>query len=118
MKKILIALSLFIGVHSFAQSATPVNVGDTVTMTVTANGTTPFTYKWFKNGTVIVGQTASTYVIPAAQLSDAASYTAQVTNSAGSYTTNTPAVLAVSIVVTPPTGTTITVTVTPAPKTP
>jgi len=114
MKKLLILLSLLIGINAFAQAAsTSVNVGDTVKMTVTADGTAPFTYKWYKNGVLIPGQTGATYAIPVAALTDAGTYTANVANSAGSYTTNTPAVISVSLVVVAPTNTIITVTVTP-----
>ncbi len=112
MKKLIFILSLFLGVHAFAQGAMTVNVGDSFTMTVTADGTKPFSYKWFKNGVVIAGATSATYVITSAALTDSASYTAQVINSAGSYTTNTPAVISVTQVI-PPSNSIITITVTP-----
>ncbi|MDB6074389.1 MAG: hypothetical protein JWO89_2029, partial [Verrucomicrobiaceae bacterium] len=37
--------------------------GSTFTATVTVVGTAPFTYKWFKDGTVIAGATKSTYAM-------------------------------------------------------
>lgn len=66
----------------FASSATA-NVGQTVTMTVTADGTQPFAYQWKRAGVNIPGATSASYVITSVQLSDLADYTCQVTNQWG-----------------------------------
>ncbi len=58
-------------------------VGKKVEIEVTATGTQPFTYQWYKNNTLINGATSSTFVIDAVTVADAASYKATVTNSAG-----------------------------------
>ena len=74
---------------NFARAATgTVTVGQTVTFSVSADGSTPFTYQWRKNAATIAGATAATYVISSAQLTDAATYSAVVSNSAGSATSD------------------------------
>ncbi|MFT3868812.1 MAG: immunoglobulin domain-containing protein [Nibricoccus sp.] len=77
-------------------------VGQKVSIEVTANGSQPFTYQWYKNGTVIPNATSSTYVINAVAMSDDATYTATVTNSMDT-TTSDAAVLTVIAALTPPT---------------
>ena len=69
-------------------AATTVAVGASVSFTVVAGGTGPFTYQWRKDGAMISGATAATYTINSAQSADAGSYTCIVTNSAGSTTSN------------------------------
>ena len=54
--------------------------------TVTANGTAPLSYQWRFNGALIVGATATNYVIAAAQPVNAGGYSVVVTNSYGSMT--------------------------------
>ena len=39
-------------------------------LTVTANGLTPFTYQWYRDGVAIAGATDSSYTIPAVSLAD------------------------------------------------
>lgn len=63
-----------------------VNVGGTVTFTVTAGGTAPFSYQWYKGGTTPVGTDSPTYSINPVGTGDAGSYTVKVTNAAGSIT--------------------------------
>jgi hypothetical protein len=80
-----------------------VTAGQTATFSVTASGTAPLTYQWYKNGTAIGGATSSTYTTPATVSSDSGSlFTVTVTNSAGA-ATGGPATLTVN---TPPTITT------------
>jgi hypothetical protein len=72
-----------------------VTVGQTATFSVSANGTGPLTYQWFKNGVAITGATSSTYTTPATALNDSgAVFTVTVSNLAGSMT-STPATLTV-----------------------
>ena len=63
-------------------------VGQTVTITVTANGTQPFTYQWRKAGAPIAGATNVNYVMSAVTMSDAGTYSVTVSNSAGSALSN------------------------------
>ena len=66
-----------------------VTVGQTATFSVVANGTSPFTYQWQKNGSNISGATAVSYTTPATTSSDNGSkFDVIVTNSAGSATSN------------------------------
>ncbi|EDY21119.1 Pectinesterase [Chthoniobacter flavus Ellin428] len=75
-------------------SGATVLVGAAASFTVAANGTTPLSYQWGKStdsGNTfndIGGATNATYSIASAALSDAGSYRATVTNSAGSATSN------------------------------
>lgn len=71
-------------------------VGQSVTFSVTANGTAPFTYQWFKNGSAISGAVAATYHIGTVTVADAGTYSAVVSNPAGS-TTSDQAVLSVAL---------------------
>ena len=91
--RFLFAILAFVGIALFAgnsaqaasQSAT---VGQAVTFSVTADGTAPFTYQWYKDGVSITGATSASYVISCAQLTDAGTYYVIVSNSAGSATSD------------------------------
>lgn len=96
---LLSSLLLCSSAHADAMTAA---VGQKITIEVTANGSQPFTYQWYKNGTAISNATASTYVINAVAMTDDASYTATVTNSIDT-TTSDAAVLTVIAALTPPT---------------
>lgn len=75
--------------------AQTVAAGDTVTLTVAAKGTTPFTYQW-RRGTTVVG-TGQTLVIPSATVLDSGSYSVVVGNGVGSpATSNSVAVLVIA----------------------
>lgn len=58
-------------------------VGSAVTLTVTASGTPAPTYQWRKDGVAIAGATSSTLTLNNFQVGSAGSYTAALTNSAG-----------------------------------
>ena len=77
-----------------------VNVGASASFSVTATGT-GLTYQWKKDTADIAGATSASYTISAAALTDAASYTVVVTNSAGSVT-STAATLTVAPAFTAP----------------
>ena len=61
-------------------------VGAQASISVTANYAS--TYQWTLNGAAIAGATSSTYYIASAQTSDAGTYAVQVTNPAGTVTSN------------------------------
>jgi hypothetical protein len=63
-------------------------VAGIATFTVTATGTSPFTYQWKKNGVDIPGKTSPTLIISPVLLSDSGFYTVAVTNAAGSTMSN------------------------------
>src|SRR5271167_2340483 len=66
-----------------------VALGQPATFSVTASGTGPLTYQWYKNGTAISGATSSTYTTAASAVGDnGATYTVVVTGPAGSATSN------------------------------
>jgi len=69
--------------------------GDAFALTVTAGGTGPFSYQWFR-GVTPVGSDSPTYSIGAATPADAGSYTVQVTGLCGSATSSA-AALAVNL---------------------
>jgi hypothetical protein len=63
-------------------------MGLTATFAVTATGSS-LQYQWRKNGALILGATASTYVTPATTFADSgASYQVTVSNSAGAVSSN------------------------------
>jgi len=68
-----------------AQASTAMALaGRVVTLSVTAHGSPPFTYRWYKDGIPITGATGPTYQISTVDLADAGSYSAEVSNGAGS----------------------------------
>ena len=76
-----------------------VMVGQTATFAVTASGTGPMSYQWYKNGVPIGGATSSTYTTPPTVAGDTgALFTVSVAGPAG-MVTSAPATLAVQ---TPP----------------
>jgi Immunoglobulin I-set domain len=79
------------------QSVT-VTVGQTATFSVTATGTGPFTYQWYKNGVAVTGATSNSYTTPPTVTSDSgAVFTVAVTNPSGTVTSS-PATLTVQAV--------------------
>ena len=92
-------------ITSQPQSQT-VALGATATFSVTATGTAPLSYQWSKNGTTISGATNSSYTTPATTSGDdGATFTVEVSNTAGSQTSN-PAMLTVTAAAVAPTITT------------
>jgi len=74
-----------------------VTVGQTATFSVTASGTGPLTYQWYKNGVAISGATSSTYTTaPTVAGDNGAVFTVTVSNATGSATSG-PATLTVQI---------------------
>ena len=68
-------------------SRATVQVGATVTFTVHANGTEPFSFQWARNDANIPGATAATYALAGANLADdGAQFSAKVSNSVGAAT--------------------------------
>jgi hypothetical protein len=79
--------------------------GQTATFSVTASGTAPLSYQWKKNGVAITGATSASYTTPAETNADSgAQFSAAVSNSAGTATSNN----AVLTVTTNPVGPSIT----------
>ncbi len=62
------------------------NAGTSVTFSVVGTGTPPFTYQWTKNRVSIAGATSDTFVIPSAQVTNAAAYAVIVRNVVGPVT--------------------------------
>ncbi len=77
-----------------------------VTLTVTADGTSPITYTWFKGSTQVA--TGSTLVFNSIQSADAGVYKAVATNAGGSTDSN----LATLIVITPVAPSNVKITIT------
>ncbi|HUJ45097.1 MAG TPA: immunoglobulin domain-containing protein, partial [Opitutaceae bacterium] len=76
------------GVDSARASAATATIGQTVTFSVSVDGTAPFTYQWCKNGSNIAGATGASYAISGVQLTDSGNYWVVVCNSAGSATSD------------------------------
>lgn len=58
-------------------------VGGSVTFTVTADGSTPFTYQWMKGATILGGQTNANLTLTNLAVADSAGYACAVSNSLG-----------------------------------
>jgi len=66
-----------------------INVGQTASFSVVANGTSPLSYQWQKNGVNVVGATSATYTTPTALITDNGSvFTVIITNTAGTATSS------------------------------
>ncbi len=64
-----------------------VNGGQTATFQVTASGTAPFTYQWYRDNVAVNGAVSATYTTPATTSTDSgAQFHVVVTNSVGSAT--------------------------------
>lgn len=61
-------------------------VGSTLSLKVAASGDSPISYQWFFNGVPISGATGDTLTIPNTTTSNSGAYTATITNSVGSST--------------------------------
>lgn len=81
--------------NTVSASTATVVAGRTARFSVSADGSAPFSYQWFKNNAPIAGAVGNTYVIEAATAADAGTYTVSVSNAAGS-TLSDPAVLTVN----------------------
>ncbi len=75
-------------------SGARVVIGARVAFSVEAGGSAPLEFQWRKNGSAILGATASTFVLATAQLADAGTFSVTVSNTAGSVASE-PAVLSV-----------------------
>lgn len=64
-------------------SGQTVNVGQSTTLTVVANGSPAPTFQWYRGSTPIVGATGSSFRLSSAQLSDAGNYFVEVSNNWG-----------------------------------
>jgi hypothetical protein len=73
-----------------------VTAGQNVTFSVMATGTTPLSYQWYKNGTVISGATSSSYILTNIQAASAGMYTVIVSNGTLPNAMSSGAVLTVS----------------------
>jgi hypothetical protein len=63
-----------------------VDVGNAVSLSVSASGSTPLTYRWRFNGNLVSGATSSQLTLSAAQLTNAGNYVCVITNAYGSVT--------------------------------
>jgi uncharacterized cupredoxin-like copper-binding protein len=70
--------------------------GQSVTFSVTATGTAPLSYQWYKGGTAISGATSSSYSLSNVQAANAGTYTVTVSNGTLPNATSNGAVLTVT----------------------
>jgi parallel beta-helix repeat protein len=81
-------------------SALAVSAGQNFQLSVTAGGTTPLTYSWIFENSIITGATSSVLTVTNAQSINEGAYRAVVANSIGSVTS---AVMSVRVLPSPPT---------------
>ncbi|MGI4831045.1 MAG: immunoglobulin domain-containing protein, partial [Janthinobacterium lividum] len=66
-----------------------VTAGQAATMTVAATGTSPMTYQWFRNSSLLSGATSASYTTPANAVTDSgAVFTVSVANAIGTVTSS------------------------------
>ena len=70
--------------------------GQPVTFSVSATGSSPLSYQWYKGTALISGATSSTYSIAGTSGSDTAGYSVVVSNAFGSVTSNTASFVSIS----------------------
>jgi hypothetical protein len=70
-----------------------INAGSPLSLSVTATGTGPLTYQWFKDAVALAGATSPTYSVPAAALAQWGSYMVKITNAQGTVSSGTANVL-------------------------
>lgn len=108
MKKL---LALFILTATMLFGQTPVNSSETiytgqkVTFTATADGTSPITMAWYKDGNLVTSNVTTTanqtslvndiFTLPSIQLTDAGTYKVVASNIAGTAESNTLAVIVI-----------------------
>src|SRR5664279_1412756 len=83
-----VVLALFFASSAYCSTST-VLLGQSINFAVSADGTTPFSFQWFKDGAMIAGATEPTYSVNGVQPTDAGDYYAVVLNSAGNTTSDT-----------------------------
>ena len=88
MKRILASLLLVATAFAQTSDLLTVNVGQQMAFSATAEGTTPLTWQWLKNGVAIAGATNATYTVASAATTDSGTYRARATNSAGNAESN------------------------------
>ncbi|HWA26523.1 MAG TPA: immunoglobulin domain-containing protein, partial [Lacunisphaera sp.] len=71
---------------STAPAAQAVTAGDTVTFSVVASGTPELAYQWFKDGSPLEGASGATLSLPSVTTASAGAYAVSVTNSFGTVT--------------------------------
>lgn len=107
--KLILAFLLLVS-SAFAQAAsTPVLAGRKVVFISSAEGTTPLTYVWYKNGVVIPNETQSTLTIESVTGNDAGTYKVRISNAAGFMDSNEIAI----VIPQAPTKATITISIIP-----
>lgn len=95
-----VLLGLFCAPRLYAVSATA-TVGQSVTLSVTASGTQPFTYQWYKSGSALPQSNTANYVINSVTAADTGTYAAVVSNSVGSTNSDVSTLNVISAVVAP-----------------
>ncbi len=68
---------------------TLISIGEDITLSITANSPNPITYQWYKNGTIITGETNNTITITNAVSSNSGNYTVTLTTSEQTATSST-----------------------------
>ena len=83
---LLVRVLPFIAVQPQSQG---VNLGETVTFSVSAGGTTPLSYQWYFNGiTLLIGATNSSLILTNVQAVASGSYLVNIANSGGNVTSS------------------------------
>ena len=101
MKRLIASFLLAVTASAQSSDLLTVNVGQQMAFSATAEGTTPFTWQWLKNGVAIAGATNATFTIASAATTDSGTYRARATNSAGNAESNALVITVVVPVIAP-----------------
>lgn len=115
MKKILLSFALLLlpalSVAAQTTESFTAYVGQKVQLKVSAEGTAPFNYVWYKGNNTIASATTDTLLFNSIQLADAGSYKVALSNYAGSAESQTVALVTIQAVA--PSNVRITITLLP-----
>ncbi len=78
-----------------------VTAGASPSLTVTATGTAPLSYQWYRDGEILPNATSATLSLPNIQVNQSGRYKVRVTNSVGSATSDEAVVIVRSMVLPP-----------------
>jgi hypothetical protein len=93
--------AILLGAGSALAASVSATAGQSATFSATCSGTAPFSYQWYKDGSVISGATAASYAIATLATTDTGNYTVAISNSAGSATSAATSLTVNTLVIAP-----------------
>lgn len=98
-------VSLLMAGSTVLSAATEISLGKSVKLSLSAQGTAPFSYQWYKDDSAIGGATGPTFTIGSMRILDVGVYYGVVSNSAGSTSSGKVTLISLSLITVPGPGT-------------